>query len=282
MADGEDEHHPIMNLPKFANPPVVETVLGVQFRKLAEFRNAHLGAFWKTLGEDWPNVSDASPLAHVQERFGDDRWVRSGPMVRLSQDVPSRLWIRNKSRDRMIQVQNDRLCYNWLSIEGKSSYPSYGDVRPRFDETWELFRRFLAAENFDPPQPDQWEITYVNHIPRGGVWNQPADIRRLLPGIFSKKANAVWGVFESAGGAFTFEIPDRRGRLHVEVQHTQHNEPNPTELIVLKLTARGPIDDNTDLNAGLNLGHETIVQAFTDLTAEKAHAPGYWNRIDNG
>lgn len=51
------------NLPSFERPPVIETMLGVQFQPLPALRSAHLGAFWKTLGEEWPVVLDASIIA---------------------------------------------------------------------------------------------------------------------------------------------------------------------------------------------------------------------------
>jgi len=45
------------SLPDYVNPPVVETILGVQFERLPAFKNAHLGAFWKTLDtREWADV----------------------------------------------------------------------------------------------------------------------------------------------------------------------------------------------------------------------------------
>lgn len=34
-------------LPKYANPPVVETVLGVQFPELRGFKSVHFGLYWE-------------------------------------------------------------------------------------------------------------------------------------------------------------------------------------------------------------------------------------------
>lgn len=267
-----------ISLPKFNKPPVVETVLGVQFHPISRMGNAHLGAFWKTLPGDWPNVSDVALLGHVQERFGEDWWLPGGPILRLTQDTTSRLWIRNKDRDRLIQVQNDRLLYNWLADRDNQKYPSYIEVRRQFDEAWDAFLQFVKAEHFDPPHPDQWEVTYVNHIPKGGVWQTPEDIPRLLDGLLAPQIGGDWGTFESVAGSSTFVIADNLGRLHIEFQHTR---PETEERIVLKLTARGPIDERTDMNAGLNLGHQTIVQAFADITAEYAHGTEFWDRTDD-
>ena len=265
-------------LPRFNRPPVVETVLGVQFHPISKMGNAHLGVFWKSLPGDWPHVSDVSLLGHVQERFGEDRWMPGGSVLRLTQDTTSRLWIRNHPRNHLVQVQNDRLLYNWLADRDKNQYPSYVEVRQQFDDIWGAFLRFLEAEQLGPPQLDQWEVTYVNHIPKGGVWQTPEDIPRLLEGLLAPQIGGDWGTFESVGGSSTFVIADNLGRLHIEFQHAR---PETQEQIVLKLTARGPIDKRTDMNAGLNLGHQTIVRAFADITAEYAHGTDFWDRIDN-
>ena len=47
-------------LPDYERPPVVETVLGVQFDSLPKFTNAHLGTFWETQAtKPRPSISPA-------------------------------------------------------------------------------------------------------------------------------------------------------------------------------------------------------------------------------
>ena len=66
------------SLPAFRKPPVVETVLGVQFDPIPGFSNAHLGAFWKRLlahensgsAGEWRTLTDAPPIEPTFERFG--------------------------------------------------------------------------------------------------------------------------------------------------------------------------------------------------------------------
>ena len=89
-------------LPDYENPPVIETVLGVQFDRLAGFKNAHLGSFWKSLGdggdatgETWPTVTDVPPLPVQFERFGEAGAWAKGFQFQLTQDPSSRLQIKN-------------------------------------------------------------------------------------------------------------------------------------------------------------------------------------------
>jgi hypothetical protein len=105
--------------PDYDSPPVVETILGVQFDRLAGFKNAHLGAFWKAVDAgEWPSVSDAPPLPPQFERFDEGATWGPGVQFQVTQDPSSRLQIKNRDGDRMIQVQSDRLHFNWLGQSG--------------------------------------------------------------------------------------------------------------------------------------------------------------------
>lgn len=267
-------------LPNYECPPVIETVLGVQFDRLARLKNAHLGAFWKSLnGENWPNLSEAPLIPTQLEQFDDKRqWLR-GIQVQLSQDPACRLRITNTDGDRMIQAQNTRLHFNWLG-RGEKEYPRFEGVRKGFLFAFETFTHFLASEALGDLRPNQWEVTYINHIPRGTVWETPADwgFFRLLAGL-PAIASVIEG--ESFGGEWHFVIPDQRGRLHIEWQHgkrTPADEKGTAEFVRLTLTARGPLDgsgeDLEPIIEGLDLGRETIVRSFRALMSDTANK--YW------
>ena len=229
-------------LPNYRNPPVVETILGVQFEPLPKLRNAHLGAFWKTLDVgEWPDTQDVPILEPAFERFGDQgQWGALGLGFRLSNDASTRLQIKNTSSDRMIQVQNGRLHFNWLGADG-SRYERYPVIRTGFQETLQQFQRFLEQEGLGEVRPNQWEVTYLNHIPKGTVWNVVEDWRfcRLVGNIpaFPDLIEP-----ENFQGDWRFEIPKQRGRLHVQWQHARRSTPDSQEIVALNLTARGPLN----------------------------------------
>lgn len=153
--------------PSYRTPPVVETVLGVQFDRLAEFKNAHLGAFWKLLdGHEWPFVVDAPLLPQRFERFSAASEWALGLQLMLSQDPASRIQIRNRTNDRMIQAQNGGLSFNWLGADG-NKYPRYTSIREGFEFATNQFVLFLDQEKIQGFRPNQWEVTYVNEIPKG-------------------------------------------------------------------------------------------------------------------
>ena len=136
------------SLPSFERPPVVETVLGIQFKPLNKFKNAHLGSFWKRLGKEWPNVSDAPYLMPQFERFeAEAHWVSPGLQFKLTHDAGSRIQVRNAMDDRMLQLQNGRLHYNWLGLEG-GAYPRYKQMRPEFEALFQTFQLFFGGRVF--------------------------------------------------------------------------------------------------------------------------------------
>jgi uncharacterized protein (TIGR04255 family) len=268
-----------MPLHSYDKPPVVETVMGIQFEPVPGFTNGHLGLFWAHLGgrNQWPNASDVPPLGQQFERFGDATEWAPYDQIRLGvSGIPSsRLQLR--SNDRMLQVQNGRLVYNWIGSEGKE-YARYETIRRQFDSLRESFKVFLAEQGLRAMSPNQWEMTYINHLPKSTVWNTVSDWSK----VFSFHAIPPTEVnkcrLESVGGNWVYEIEPELGRLHMQLRHGK--DPKGTEILIFNLTARGPIKDaegvDGNVDAGLNLGHEVIVNTFTELTSHEARS--YWGQ----
>jgi len=263
---------------KYKNPPVVETVLSVQFNPLTHFGAGQLGSYWKELEADWPYVTDAPAVDPVFEQFeAANLWEPATLGIKFSQQVDVRLQIRNAAKDRMIQIQNGRFFYNWLK-NPDIEYPSYQAVRPEFDEQWDNFRTFVVSSSDENAvQPNQWEVLYVNHIPCKTVWKQLSDLPEALTFLQKSPLDALDLSPQSIAGEWRFEIPPRKGVLHLKLgMDTKDNTSN----VVMTLLARGPIgEDTSSLDEGLELGHQTITRAFALLTS--THAQEYWG-IKNG
>lgn len=269
------------DLPSFKQPPVVETVLGVQFDRIENLTNARLGAFWKRLGSEWADTQDAPALEPVFEHFGAEQtWRHFAPRFTLTRDPAARLQIRNVDKQRMIQVQRDRFHYNWLGYH-RSEYQRYKNIRPQFDEQLNAFREFLASEGLGELVPNQWEITYVNHIPKGTVWNEPADWPSVLKGLLGEWSAPTSVKCESLRSVWHYEIAPQRGRLHVEAEPARVQQPEKAEVLKLVLTARGPVSADQaagpSLGEGLDLGRSCIVKTFAEVTSEDAHR--HWGRV---
>lgn len=265
-------------LPYFENPPVVESVLGFQFDPLPGLNNAHLAMFWQTLGEDaWPQINDTQLIQTVFERFGEEhKWVDRVRKLKLSSETSARLQMMNASSDRMVQLQNGRLHYNWRKQGPFDPYPRYAAVRSEFDAVHRAFEEFVRQRDLGALRMNQWEVTYVNHIDQGELWQSPSDWHRVLPSLLGSGPKGL--KFEGLGGSWHFELEPRLGRLHISLQLGKRTEEPEGEVIRLDLTARGPMEEEEglDLDRGLNLGHEMIVETFVAITSEEAHR--HWSR----
>jgi uncharacterized protein (TIGR04255 family) len=256
----------------FDRPPVIETVLGAQFKPLPGLTNGHLGLFWSTLGKDWSLGKDVPPLAPAYERFESEKsWAGIGGFsLQLTANPASRLQIRNAVQDRMTQVQNGRFHYNWLRIN--DVYPRYSAVFAEFSAQWGKFKNFVTDKALGQIEIDQWEVTYVNHILKGTVWDAPRDWSKLFRGLGLIETSTP-GPVETLGIQTSFQLPDQKGRLHWKLQNALLAEAKPgvnREVLRLELTARGPVTEKINLDMGLQLGHDAIIDAFVATTSDEA------------
>jgi uncharacterized protein (TIGR04255 family) len=258
------------------NPPVVEVVLGVQFAPLTDFNSGHLGWFWKLfLGREWGRAADAPPLPDQFETFEATRWGPPVFAVKLDSPArPRRLQITSEAGDRLIQVQPTQFIYNWMKKE--RPYAGFDQVYAEFMDCFNRFRQFVTEANLGEVSPNQWEVTYVDQIPRGELWQTAADWHRVLPGLFGAQP-AVDGLrLEGCAGEWHYEVVPGRGRLHVSAQQGTVDEQEP--VLMMQTTARGPIGKGAglDLEGGLRLGHAMAGRAFFTMTSPEAQA--YWRR----
>jgi uncharacterized protein (TIGR04255 family) len=265
MTAGQDD------LPVFDNPPVIETVLGVQFAPIPGFTSGHYGWYWKNVLDDsWVRALEAPPLTDQFETFGELSGWRL-PLIQLSAGgMPGRLQFINAQDDRVIQIQNTRFIYNWRKRE--SSYPSFRKTYPEFTDKLGGFRGFLQTAELCDIAPNQWEVSYFNHVPKGELWETPDDWSNVFPSLFPTPRRSDLVRFESLSAEWHSEIPPERGRLHIAVQHGRPPEGTP-DVLSLHLTARGlvrPDDRDWGLDSGLELGHRVLARMFASLASEAA------------
>lgn len=260
------------DLPDFDNPPVVETVLSVQFEALSLLRTAHLGLLWQQYRGSFPKTDERPPLDSVIEQFPESPQVRVGLKLQALENPPvPRLWFTSAGGDEMIQVQNDRFVKNWRKEGEREQYPHYDEViRPNFDRDFAIFLNFLENNQLGKPRINQCEVTYVNHILAGEGWESYGEIEKIFTFWRSPQTDPP-GSVEDLRLHTRFVIPDEAGRpigrLHLDVQpavRTSDNRP----MYVLHLTARGQVGDGVDF---FDIGREWIVKTFKALTSRPMH-----------
>src|SRR5690606_21392133 len=96
--------------PSFRKPPVVETVLSIQFEELLDFRTTHFGEYYCSVKERFPVVLEQRRIDHVVESFPA---VPRLPELRIEATVPrlGRIQFRDAADGcAMLQLQPDRFA----------------------------------------------------------------------------------------------------------------------------------------------------------------------------
>lgn len=257
--------------PDWKRPPVIEVVLGVQFAPIPGLSNGHLGLFWHTMRNEYPRADDAPPVPLALEIFGDgpDFGVPGIGIGPASGD--SRLRLRSSDGSRMVQVQNGWLLANWMK-RPDSAYPGYTGVLEQFSNAHAKLAEFLSSEGLPAISPDMWEVTYIDHIPRGSVWQNWSDIPGVVPGLLGNCSSQSGG-FQSIGGNWGFGLGENRGRLQISLQTARTVADPPADILVVRSSARGPIIDDSVVDS-LNHGRGAVVDTFMDLVSDSAKT--YW------
>lgn len=173
---------PYFELADFYSPPVVETVLSLQFEKLTAFRAVHFGLFWQRLKDRFPKSEEQPPLFPVFERFPEPI-PPSGQVQFETIQAPTlpRVWLINDAGTEIIQLQNDRFIKNWRKSGHHDVYPHYEPViKPAFQRDLQEFQVFLREEKLGELKITQCEVTYVNHIVSGEGWDHFGEIQRIF------------------------------------------------------------------------------------------------------
>ena len=259
-------------LPDFDDPPVVETVLSVQFEPLPLVQTAHLGLLWDEYRASFPKSGEHPPLDPVIEQFPERPIGRMGLRLQAFANPPiPRLSFANAQGNEMIQVQNDRFIKNWRKEGDSEQYPHYDKtIRPNFDRDFRIFLAFLEKNQLDTPCINQCEVTYVNHIIAGEGWEHYGELEKIFTFWRSPDVTPP-GPTEDLRLHARFVIPGDDGkpvgRLHVDLQPAVRLSDSRL-MYLLQLTARGQIEDGVGF---FDIGREWIVKTFKRLTSESMH-----------
>jgi uncharacterized protein (TIGR04255 family) len=265
-------------LPEFADPPVNETVLSIQFAPISGFGIPHLGLYWARIREAFGRFEVQPALASVTEQFGEPIAIhRTRIGIQLLQQPDVRCWFLDASGCRMLQVQRDRFIHNWRQVTGEEQYPRYPSVRQTLETEWARFCDFLHSEKLGAPSVNQCEVTYVNHLEYGRGWKGYGELAKALAAWSGEGSDHFLPAPERASMELHYGLPNDAGRLHISVEPVIRRRDSK-EILQLALTARGAPRSSSasDIFAWMDLGREWVVRGFADFTTSTMHR--LWGR----
>jgi uncharacterized protein (TIGR04255 family) len=177
--------------------------------------------------------------------------------------------------------------HNWRrvgeGVEEGEKYPNYEYICEQFEHELKSFEEFVSKHGLGEFNPNQCEITYINHIDAGRGWERHGQLEEVVSILSSRYSQPFPLDLEASTLSMRYIIPDDEGkpigRLHVSLQPA-FRKSDDTPIFILTLTARGrPKEESrSGVTEFLDTGRKLIVLGFTAITTRKMH--GIWRRKD--
>lgn len=261
------------DLPDFADPPIDEVVLGIQFDAIPAFRAVNTFQVWELFREEFPKVEDVPSLEPQLEIFGGSQPRASfafGPM-----SLRPRSWFISSDDTHLIQFQDDRLLLNWrkrpAALGAGHPYPRYESIADRFVSCIDRLGEFFSKTFGEKLRITQAEVSYINTIMMPelsciGEYLNFIDVSAIEP--------------ESFAASFVERVSEPSGKNVARMYHELQTTPPGAQVTAARftLTVRGKPSDGTSTSARqfLDLGRRRIVTRFCELTTSAAQEK--WGR----
>lgn len=244
----------------FKKPPLNEVALGYSFLPRPDLLVPHLGRFWGEIADGYPKCQHANPII--------DR-----PEADLTSDIPlPRLWFLSDDESRLIQLQRDRLIFNWRDLGKGGQYGRFPGVRSEFERVRQLFELYVEKATGQPIAAAAYSLTYVNIIKVANGSKSFEEVEKIFPDLVWRSRDRFLPLPLDFAWKRRFSMPEDFGMLGIEIQSaklTKTGEP----AIKFELTAKSTSLGGKDITFAewVPVAHEWIVEAFKDLTSSTAH-----------
>lgn len=257
-----------LELVSFRSPPVQEIAFAVQLlnSRLSLESIVDIGRALKPL---FP-VQQLQPALPRMTEPGFQQFL-----ISVGAPLP-RFWFVSEDGLRLVQVQEDRVAFNWRGLGRGVPYPRYERLRAEFAEHLELLGEVVPELEGMGLRADFCELTYVNELeaPGSGAEHPPLDaiLRVAQPlnyaDFLPPPDNAEWT------GQWTIRREPERsaGRLTAAAQPgSRQRDQQPIYLLTMTGALPGEVAGSEAVFEQLDLAHEWIVRGFADLTTKEMH-----------
>jgi uncharacterized protein (TIGR04255 family) len=257
------------DLPDYDDPPVNEVVIGIQFEPTS-FTGAHIGLFWENLRGEFPKVTEQPFLEPKIEALQPPHF--SAPTLQFPSWRGSRHWLVSADGVQLIQVQADRLLYNWRRGPNNAPYPHFEVLQQRF---WNIADKWadLLKKEAQNLRLTQWEVTYINHILTPDGQPTLGDVLSCWSGQLDQALGGPADVGRMEAQRILTANTSPWARMYISITTAIRSDQVP--LIAFELTIRGAPqgEDIWETTHGrLFEARRQILTAFDTLTTPKMHA----------
>ena len=251
---------------KYENPPINEIVFDILFDSIKGLRTGHFGILWQKFRPDFSETEDQNLVAPVPTEDFE-----------TSDKLPlPRVWFIHKNENEVVQVQRNRFVHNWRKKQPDDEYPGYQKVIENFERYLSRFQEFLAEENLENLVGKQYELTYIDLIPKGQGWEDLGDLEKVFPNLLSlTRQNIPSTDVRGINWQTILGLPNDLGQLRLLIRNAQRiSDDHPLIHIVFKAFSNHPHEPMRDW---FDAVHDTIIQLFLNLVSNEIQEK-FWGR----
>jgi uncharacterized protein (TIGR04255 family) len=235
----------------FDNAPVIEVVIGAQFDgKVFNYKN--IFDYYNQKKDEFTKIEANPPLPSTLENF------ESQSITKILSGFNSRYFFINDANNKLIQLQPDRLLYNWRKTENKIEYPHFDSVYGEFKKVLnELEGLYNIKEKIN-----QLEVTYFDHIYIDDLGMKDYELDKIFN---------FWNFGKSLKNfenRLTIPQPEINGNLNFMFQSGTKKD-DKKKLIATEMTCRGIITKEQTLDEWYNKSHDILLDFFLELTTDE-------------
>lgn len=243
----------------FDIPPLVEVALGRTFLPRPDFLVPHFGAFWERVKSEFPSVAHAPPIGVPGESVvvsDDGVWL-------------PRVWLISADNSRLVQIQQDRLHFNWRKTEEAPEYVRFPAIQRKALDIWASFDSFIREATGSPLQPLVNELSYTNLIQTDELGPFELAERTLRDSVWCRE-NRFLNAPKALSHSYSFSVPEKVGDLSVTIV-TGRRVEDQKWVLKIDLTVKGQQTDEHSFEAWSSKARDFLVAAFKDLTTSEMH-----------
>ena len=182
---------------------------GCDFNTPDKLRIPHIGLLWDRFRDKYPRLQHVPPLPASKNEIRID--VATG--------VPlPRVWFINEQDDQLIQFQVDQFYYNWR--RRGTVYPRYNNLILDFDFVVKTIEDFFRHNDLGDISPTVFELSYINHIPKGEGWETFDDFPKVFNDFLWKQIpNRFLPNPMNISWVGNFPLPKGKGILTATLKH---------------------------------------------------------------
>ncbi len=249
---------PSDQLPAFADPPVAEVIIAVEFAPIMVLDALTLIALHNSWQTEFPQVQIHPAIAPSMAPVV--------PFEIISGLPPVRLWSLSPDGDLLLQVQNDRLIMNWRRrAPAGDVYPHYVQLCDMWSVQWEKFISFLGARELGEPVVSVGEVSYVNVI------DLPEEVAATEAVVLFGNVEHGWpAVSRQARTVSAVSTGAFNGHLSLQAEQSSVEDGQISLSVVTRLTGERDAAVQA-VRPMLDAAHAVSVNAFAAVTSESMH-----------